>query len=158
MNKEQKLENWAEREIQRNMHTMIVPDDQGGFIAFGKYWIQPTGTGYAVKNWADVIHEFGSKRTAISYCIADKNNLIPLAIRIKSLDTTQQFLANDIRCRQLQCSKTQSQNFYDNVDVKVQPTIARYQAVTDELEKCLNRAKYIQIRGFHNETARIYGN
>lgn len=158
MNKEQKLELWAEREIQRTIHTMIVPDDHGGYVAFGKYWIQPTGRGYLVKTWADDIHEFGSKRAAISYCVADKNNLINLAMRIKILDTKQQLLANDIHCRQTQCKQTRKQDFYDTVDIKVQPTIAMHQAVTAELEKCVNHAKYIQIRGFHNETARIHGN
>ena len=29
--------------------------------------------------------------------------------------------------------------------------------VTAELEKCINSAKYLQIRGFHNETARTSG-
>ena len=158
MNQEQKLEDWAEREIQRNMHKMIVSDEDGGYIAFGKYWIQQTDAGYLVKTWADDIHEFGSKRAAISYCIADNNNLINLAIRIKILDTQQQLLAHEIYCRQAQCRKTRSQTFYDTVDSKVQPTISKHQAISTELEKCVNRAKYIQIRGFHNETARIYGN
>lgn len=157
-NKEQKLENWAKRELQRSVHKMIVPDEQGGYIAFGKYQIQPTGQGYLVKTWSDDVHEFVTKRAAISYCVADNNNLLTLAIRIKDLDTKQQFLANDIRCRQLQCNRTRSQDFYDAVDTKVQPAIAKYQAVISELEKCVNRAKYIQIRGFHNETARTHGN
>lgn len=158
MNKEQKLERWAEKEIQRNIHAMIIADDRGGFVAFGKYWIQPTETGYLVKTWSDEIHEFSNKKTAISYCVADNNNLINLAIRIKTLDTKQQLLANDIRCRRLQCNQTRSQDFYDSVDIKVQPTVVRHQAIATELEKCINMAKYIQIRGFHNETARIHGN
>jgi hypothetical protein len=158
MNKEQKLERWAEKEIQRNIHNMIVSDDRGGFIAFGKYWLQPTDCGYLVKTWSDDVHEFSNKKTAISYCIADNNNLINLAIRIRTLDAKQQLLANDIHCRQLQCNQTRRQEFYDDVATKVEPTITRHRAILGELEKCINMAKYIQIRGFHNETARIYGN
>ena len=158
MNKEHKLESWAKNEIRRNLHNMIVPVDNGGYLVFGKYHINPTKQGFAVSNWADTIHEFSSKKAAISYCIADNNNLVNLAIRIKTLDQTQQALANDIQCRKIQCTQARRQEFYDVVDAKVLPNIVRYRAVVSELEKCVNRAKYIQTRGFHNETARIYGN
>lgn len=156
-NKDQKLEQWAERELKRNIDSMIVADQQGGVVAFGKYLIQPTGQGYLVRTWADPIHEFGTKRAAISYCVADKNNRINLATQIRVLDTKQQILTNDLRCRQAQCNRARTQDFYDTVEAKIFPIASRLEAVTAELEKCVNTAKYIQIRGFHNETARTSG-
>jgi hypothetical protein len=158
MNRDQKIESWAEREILRNLPNMIVKDeDTNGWVAFGKYQIVPDTVGYKVFSWTSEIHTFASKRAAISYCIADNCNKINLAHQILTLDTRQQLLYNDINCRKIQCARTRKQDFYDTVDAKVQPTIIKYNAVTSELEKCVNRAKYIQIRGFHNETARIHG-
>ena len=155
--KDQKLEQWAERELERNMHKMIVSDPHGGYVAFAKYHIQPTGQGYMVRTWSDEIHEFGSKRAAISYCVADNNNRINLATQIRVLDTKQQILTNDLRCRQAQCNRARTQDFYDTVEAKILPMASRLEAVNNELEKCVNMAKYIQIRGFHNETARTSG-
>ena len=41
------------------------------------------------------------------------------------------------------------------MNMKIQPKIDLYQAVNQELEKCVNQAKYLQIRGFNNETAEM---
>jgi hypothetical protein len=41
--------------------------------------------------------------------------------------------------------------------MKLQPKIDQYNSVTAELEKCVNQAKYMQIKGFNNETARTIG-
>ena len=39
MTREQKLERWAEREIQRNLHNLILDSDQGRVLAFGRWEI-----------------------------------------------------------------------------------------------------------------------
>ena len=157
MNQEQKLERWAEREIQRNLDKMILSDEQGGYVAFGKYLIEPQDTGYSVSTWDRTVHCFANKRTALSYCIADKINHINLANQILNLDRKQQILANDINSRTTAGNRGRSEDFYEIVNTKIQPKIARHEMVKAELEKCINSAKYIQIRGFNNETARIHG-
>ena len=43
------------------------------------------------------------------------------------------------------------------INMKLQPKIDQYNSVTAELEKCVNQAKYMQIKGFNNETARTIG-
>lgn len=157
MNKEQKLENWAERELRRSIHKMIIDDDAGGYIVFGKYYITPDQDRFSVNTWDKLIHKFASKRSAISWCVADRVNNINLANQILVLDRKQQLLAADIHCRQGQGRRSKTSDFEEIVDTKVQPKIIKHDAIKAELEKCINSAKYIQIRGFNNETARTSG-
>ncbi len=157
MNREQKLETWAERELRRNVHKMIIDDNDGGYIAFGKYYLCPAPQGFSVSTWDRVIHVFANKRSALSWCIADRVNNINLANQILALDRKQQLLAADIHCRQGQGSRSKTDNFSEMVYTKIQPKIVKHNAVKAELEKCINSAKYIQIRGFYNETARTSG-
>ena len=74
MNQEQKIERWAERELQRNIHTIIIDDEEGGYIVFGKYHITPESNRFIVNTWDKEIHRFANKRTAISWCVADRVN------------------------------------------------------------------------------------
>jgi hypothetical protein len=157
MIKEQKLEQWAERELIRHIHTMIIDDNDGGYVVFGKYHLTPETHGFAVKTWDRHIHCFGSKRSAISWCVADRSNNINLANQILVLDRKQQMLSADIHCRRGQANRGRTEDFYEIVNTKVQPKIEQHLSVTAELEKCINSAKYIQIRGFNNEIARTSG-
>lgn len=157
MNKEQKVEQWAEREIQRNLHKTIIDDNDGGFLVFGKYYMRPEKHGVTVKTWDRTIHVFANKRTAVSWCIADHVNHINLATQILNLDKKHQILSSDIASRQLLSAQGKSEDFAEIVNTKMQPKVDHHRMVTAELEKCINSAKYIQIRGFNNETARIHG-
>jgi hypothetical protein len=157
MNQEQKLEQFAERELQRNIHKIIIDDSLGGYVAFGKYHIKPGTTGFVVSTWDREIHRFANKRTAISWCIADKINHINLANQILNLDQKQQTLEADINCRRTLGTRGRTEDFAEIVNTKIQPKLDRHKMVSAELEKCINSAKYIQIRGFNNETARTSG-
>jgi hypothetical protein len=53
--------------------------------------------------------------------------------------------------------QSRNEDFYEITTTKIQPKIAQYNLVSTELEKCVNQAKYIQIRGFNNETDRTIG-
>ena len=91
MTREQKLERWAEREVRRNIHTMIVNDETGGYVAFGRYHLRPADQLFEVYTPGDnLIGVFSNKRTAISWCVADNHNQLRLAQSIKTLDTKKQ--------------------------------------------------------------------
>lgn len=158
MNKYDKLERFAEQELKRNLHTMIVPDDEGGYVAFGSYRLVPDTRGYKVYTMtSDTQHIFSNKRSAISWCVADKFNQLNLAQNIRILDQKKQILEADIHCRRTSAERSKTQSFYETVNTKIQPKLDRYNSLNAELEKCLNSAKYLQIRGFNNETARPSG-
>jgi hypothetical protein len=150
---EQKLERWAEREISRNLKHMIVDDQSGSYVAFGHYYLEPQAAGYSVRTWDRHIYTFANKRTAISWCVADKYHQYNLANHIQTLDRKHQQLAADIHCRLNQATRSRHQDFYETVNTKIQPKQAVLESVHSELEKCINSAKYLQLRGFSNETA-----
>jgi len=157
MTRDQKLEQWAERELSRNISEMIIDDEQGGIIAFGKYYITPEKTGFSVRTWDREIHNFTTKRIAMSWCTVDHKQQYNLANTIFVLDRKKQALAADIYCRKTLGERGRHESFYEIINMKLQPKIDQYNSVSNELEKCVNQAKYIQIRGFNNETARTIG-
>ena len=158
MTKQKKLEQFAERELKRNLHAIIVPDDENGYVAFGQYHLVPVANGVKVHTaTSDASMLFGSKRTAISWCVADRYNQLNLAKNIRILDQKKQILEADINCRRTAAERSRSEGFYEIVNTKIQPKLDKYNSLNAELEKCLNSAKYLQIRGFNNETARPSG-
>lgn len=157
MNKEQKLERFAEREFKRNINSIIMNDDDGGYIVFGKYRLVAVQGGVEVQTITDSFEFFSSKRTALSWCIADHNNQLNLANNIKILDQKKQILSADLYCRRSVAERSRHEGFSEIVNTKIQPKIESYKSLNNELEKCLISAKYIQIRGFNNETARSSG-
>lgn len=158
MNKHQKLDYFAEKAIKRNMHNMIMPDNSGGYIAFGMYHIVPKNNEYQIFNRIDdLVGIFSDKRTAMSWCVADKYNQLMLAQNIKYLDIKRQSLSKDIQCSQKLADRSKYESTYEIIHMKLQPKIERYTLLNNELEKCVNSAKYLQLRGFSNETARSSG-
>ena len=131
-----------------------VADDNGGIVAFGKYHIKPDSTGYTVATWDRDIHSFSTKRIAMAWCTADKYNQLNMGNEILVLDRKKQALAADIYTRKSMGERGKHEVFYEIVNTKIQTKIDRYNSVSTELEKCVNQAKYIQIRGFLNETER----
>jgi hypothetical protein len=157
MRRHQKLEDFAEREFKRNINSIIVDDGEGSLVVFGKYCIEPVDTRFCVSVWDREIHSFSSKKTAMSWCTADNQSQYNLSNSILVLDRKKQALAADIYCRKTVGERGRYESFYEIVNIKIQPKIDLYNSVNAELEKCVNRAKYLQIRGFNNETARPSG-
>jgi hypothetical protein len=149
----QKLERWAERELLRNISHVIIDDDSGSYVAFGDYYLVPNVEGCTVSTWDRQIHTFANKRTAISWCVADKYQRYRLANNIRLLDTRKQQLMSDIRCRSARAHHSADEDFYDTVNTKLQPKETALASIINELEKCIDLAKYLQLRGFSNETA-----
>ena len=153
MTHEQKLEHWAQREILRNLDHMIL--DQGGrTLMYGRYLVEKTGSGVAVWRGSDVLGEFTNRRAAVSYCVADRQRDYNLARRILQLDTTKRMLGAHIEARTGVADRTASSRVRDVIATKLQHKQSNYRTVMDQLEKCISRAKYLQLRGFVNETAR----
>ena len=93
----------------------------------------------------------------MSWCTADHQQHYNLSNQILVLDRKKQALAADIYCRKTVGERGRQASFYEIINMKIQPKIDLYNSVNSELEKCVNRAKYLQIRGFNNETARTSG-
>jgi hypothetical protein len=154
MIQEQKLEQWAEREFRRHVDNIIVDDVDHGLLAFGRYHLIPGQIGCRVQLADDTELVFSNKKIAISWCVADKYHQYALANIIRILDQKRQLLSADIECHRRQIINTKNSNFADTVEAKLGVKTAKLEAINTELEKCIKTAKYFQIRGFSNETAR----
>jgi hypothetical protein len=158
MTRDQKVQRWTEREARRSLHTMIIDDEKGGYVAFGRYQLKPTLHQVEVTvNNDSSVSVFSNKRTAISWCVADNYKQYGLAKIIKTLDHKKQALSADINYNKQVAHKGKNHEFQELVITKLESKVGHYSLVDRELEKCLNLAKYIQLKGFQNETARTSG-
>jgi hypothetical protein len=64
-------------------------------------------------------------------------------------------MTRDITARTTIAEHSKQWEFRDTIGTKLESKIIRKIKVENELAKCVNWAKYIQQRGFNNETARI---
>lgn len=151
-----KINQWIEKEFVKNLGSIIIDGtDRGGWLAFGVYQIIPVGSRFQVLHYDNHQGDFSTKRSAISYCVADKLNQQALAKNIKILDEKKQQLDADVGFCRDQIQNAKNIDFKEMVLTKIQTKEATKKVVVAELEKCVNSAKYLQLRGFSNEIARL---
>lgn len=153
MNTDQKLELFAERSARYVLDNSIVQLDTG-YLAFGQYHLKPNVDRYDVYHYEDFVASFSNKRTAISWCIAERYKQYKLSFEIRNLDSKKSQLSADISTRRRSGEISKNSIRAEIIETKLEPKIRYYNSVKAELEKCVNLAKYIQLRGFSNETAR----
>lgn len=155
MNQEAKIERWAERELRRNIDKVIISDDDGSYVVFGKYHLHSDkNNGVIVEMWDRKIHCFMNKRHAISWCVLDHKNNIAMANRLIALDRRKQALGNDIHIRRNVGERGKDANFREIINLKISMKLQTLATLNQELDKCIGYAKYLQTKGFANETAR----
>jgi hypothetical protein len=133
---------------------LIYRDDNGAYCVFDKYKIVPERPGYRVFCSATDVGLFSSTKNALSWCIADKYKAYNLARDILQLDIKLAALTSDINARAMLADSSKNHAFRETIETKLETKIIRKKKVESELSKCVNWAKYIQQRGFNNETVR----
>jgi len=152
--KDQELEAWVRSELRTVMPNFIWCNDAGEYELFGKYRIVSNRPGYTVYCHANAVGEFSSTRTAVSWCVADKYRNYNLARDILNTDSRLSAMINDIFVRMGVASRSKRPDFRESIDTKLETKIIRKKELEKQLTKCVNLAKYLQQRGFENETAR----
>jgi len=153
----------AEREVERMfrqefrdlMPNVIWQTDDGVYEVFDRYKIVPELQGFRVFCSATDVGTFTTTRSALSWCIADKNQAYNLARELHELDRKLATLNNDIAVRSAIAERSHRWEFRDPVGTKLETKIIRRKQVENQLAKCISWAKYSQNRGFNNETQRI---
>ena len=158
MKQDQDFERMLRTEIKDILPNTIWRNDNGVYSVFGHYCIEPVHPGYRVYCAATEVGVFNSTRTALSWCIADKNQAYNLARELLELDLKLATLTADITVRTAVGEHSTDWKFRDNIGTKLETKIIRRKQVEQELAKCVNWAKYVQQRGFNNETARTSRN
>lgn len=147
MNKE-KIDRWFEKNFVDNLDVLIVDGPGDGWLAFGVYQIRPIEQGFRVLHYDSPQGDFSSKRSAISYCVADRLKQQRLAREIQILDQKKQQLEADVGFARVQAQNTKNADLKEMILAKIQTKETTKKVVTAELEKCVNSAKYLQLRGF----------
>ena len=151
---DKEFERALREELKDILPNMIFQNENGTYSVFGKYRIEPARPGYRVYCHATEVGTFNSTKTALSWCIADKNKAFNTARDILELDIKLGAMTRDIQARTAIAEHSKQWEFADNVGTKLESKIIRKKKVENELAKCVNWAKYIQQRGFINETVR----
>jgi hypothetical protein len=154
MNPVKEFERALHQEFKDLLPNTLFKDDDGGYSVFGKYRIEPIYPGYRVYCAATEVGTFNSTKSALSWCIADKHQAYNTARNILELDVKLGAMTRDIAARTAIAENSNQWNFRDIVGTKLETKIIRKKNVENELTKCINWAKYIQQRGFNNETVR----
>lgn len=153
MKHQRKLESWALRELPHQINYMIL-EDQHQILAFGVYRITADQDLQQVWKREELVDSFLNRRTALSYCVAEHRQDFNLARQIQQLDHARRLIQADINTRQKLADSGTGANFRDRVRTKLQSRNQQLRDISVQLEKCIARAKYLQLRGFTNETAR----
>jgi hypothetical protein len=132
----------------------IWRNDDGSYEVFGRYRIVPEKPRYRVMCAATDVGLFNSTKTALSWCIADKYQAYNLARELLETDIKLGTLTSDIDARASVAERSKNFEFRDSIGTKLETKIIRKKQLENQLAKSINWAKYIQQRGFNNETAR----
>ena len=97
---------------------------------------------------------FSTSRSALSWCIADKFRNYKLAQTLLNLDNALANVAGDIAARAQIADRSKNPEFRETVAIKLETKLIHKKILENDLANCVNLAKYLQQRGFDNETAR----
>jgi len=154
MKPEQQFKRLFEQEFQGLMPNTIWQEDDGSYEVFGKYRIQPDRQGYRVFCSATEVGTFHTTRTALSWCIADKHGAYNTARELLTVDNKLTALTHDINTRAAVGDHSKLPELREIILTKLESKIIHKKLLENQLAKCVNWAKYIQQRGFDNETQR----
>lgn len=134
----------------------LIIKDNGVYYVFDAYTIAKLNnlTFTVAKSQRDP-KKFSSLKSAISWCIADKFGQLDLAVKIHHLDCLRSDMLNDLQVRQELARKITDRDRKEAVDYKIRFKKHSFELVEKQLSKCINLAKYWQIKGFNrDETSR----
>ena len=155
MIRDQDFERMFAGDLYQLLPVTVLPGEDNSYLAFGRYHIVPESPGYRVYINDDDQGFFSSTRTALSWCIADNHQRYNLASNLKNIDTMLYNLVNDIFVRVGMANKTRNAALRESIETKLEPKIILRRELEQQLDKCVKSAKYIQQKGFSNETQRF---
>ena len=152
--KDRVLERWVRRELHNVAHNLILRDDRGGYDLFGQYHIEPDQHTCRVSWRGNTVGTFSSTKTAVSWCVAHKFQQHELADQLSVTDQALSMISADIDLRSRIAERSRKARFREDVGTKLETKIIRRKKLESDLSKYVDWAKYLQQRGFQNETAR----
>ena len=154
MKPDQEFERMFRQEFKDITPNLIWQNDSGEYEVFGQYRIIPQRPGYQVFCSASEVGIFNSTKSALSWCIADKNQSYNTARELLTVDNKLAALTQDINVRATVGDRSKNPALREIILTKLESKIIHKKQLEIQLTKCINWAKYIQQRGFDNETQR----
>jgi hypothetical protein len=154
MKTNQDFERLFRQEFKDILPNVILKNDNGVYEVFGHYRIQPNRPGYRVFCGATDVGVFAHTRTALSWCIADKHRAYNTGRELLLTDNKLAALTQDINVRAAIGDRSKDPVLRETILTKLESKIIQKKLLENQLTNCVNWAKYIQQRGFDNETAR----
>jgi hypothetical protein len=139
------------QEFKELTNTLIWQNDNGDYEVFDRYRIARAHPGYQVFCSATDVGIFTTTKTALSWCIADKNQAYNLARDIKDVDLKLRTLNNDIATRAGAADRSKNHAFRETVEAKLESKIIRKKRLESEIAKYVSWAKATQSRKFSSE-------
>ena len=155
MTSEREVERAFRQEFRDLMPHVIWQSDDGVYQVFGRYRIQRESLGFRVFCSATDVGVFATTRTALSWCIADKNCAYNTAQELLTVDNKLAALTADIETRAAIGDRSRDPALRELIMTKLASKIIHKKMLENQLSKCINWAKYVQQRGFEDETQRI---
>lgn len=149
----QRLEEVLKPSLSEVLPNAILPTGNG-YEAFGEYEIMPESGRWQVHRSRRDPVEFSSSRVALAWCIAHKFHQLLLYMDIERLDREKLALVADLAVRTRLKERLKDPQTAEIVEAKLTTRRRQLEYIETTLTKCVNQAKYLQIRGFNNETAR----
>ena len=150
----EKLEKFAIREMDHLAGIFMIKDDVGGYVMYDRYHLTPVPgrRTWQVVKFDQIIGEFETKRLAGAWCIADYYRQYKLEHELfffnseymkvcTKIDQARAGLSRDPERRDMQIARIMRDKDYKR-------------HLENALDKLVSSAKYIQLRGFSNETER----
>lgn len=148
------IEKAFRKEFPKILTNLIFQNEDGSFEIFGRYVIKKEKAVCHVYCSDTTMGVFSNTKTALSWCIATKFSNYNLARDILILDNKLRALTNDITIRANVAERSKNSLFRETVETKLETKIIHKKQVEQQLNKCVNYAKYYQQKGFNNENVR----
>lgn len=138
-----------EKQLPRNI---LMRKDNDSYILFGLYTITPWLGAYQVYKNKQLIDYFANKKIAAAWCIADHYLAINLCLLLTQRNNEYNRIINRINQELSRISADPVMQ--DIIDARLSREKIRKKDIQLQLDILIERAKYIQNKGFNNETSR----
>ena len=147
------LEQLASKHLLDNTNGIFVNDNS--IQAFGNYTITLHNNFYKIyKNKLFVI-ETNTSKHALAWCIADKFGNKILADKIYHYDTDLHRRLSDIENYRAVLNNSSDYKTKFVVLDRLNECLLKVKWLRNQMGKCINQTKYMQQKGFDNETSRL---
>lgn len=154
MKPDQEFERMFRQEFKEITSNLIWKNDSGEYEVFGKYRIISMRPGYKVFCSASEVGIFNSTKSALSWCIADKNQSYNTARELLTVDNKLAALTQDINARATVGDRSKNPALREIILTKLESKIIHKKQLENQLIKCIDWAKQLQSRQYASASSK----